>query len=551
MIRSDGCTDDFSEGRSVSGISGNVLSMKKHIRILPLVLTALLYSGLMSACDKDSADAENTVLSAVTEQTIPISTAEKTTSSAQTVSVSSAAPAETSVTTGSREEHTETTTSVSVPETADTSYTEVPAAEQTTAALPDTKAAKTDTSSVTQKTGSRTAAEETTVQSSVMEEQVSGQSESVISQETTGVVSETAAVTYDPYAPFTAKASGLRPYSYDFISEKSLYIYDALITAIEQKKTSVKFSSVMNLTSEDYCAVYQLIYNDECSMFYLDTKMQYAVNSATKNVASANIFYRYSDDEIERMQSVIDGEADRIIAMITPEMSEYDVVKLFYDYLAENVVYDEETENCRDIYGVFADHRAICGGYAKAMEYLCSKVGIEAITITGDADGVPHMWNMVRLGGEWYHVDPTYAVTESKVGPYVRYDYFCVTDDVISRSRTVYEQDYKYPEASSELCNYYVKNGLVADSWADVKQMLTDQVLEAAKEKRLVAEIQCSSKETYDEAAYKLFDRTQAQAIPIMQNALPEAENKYQCENISYSQDPNTYVIKLFLEYTD
>ncbi len=524
--------------------------MKKHIRILPLALTALLYSGLMSACDTNSADTEGTVLSAaVSEQTATVSTTEKTTSAEHTSSASSPEtfPAETSVTTPAQEEYTVTATPFSVQEVTETPDTAVTSAEQTTA-VPTAAATG---SSGTRDNESRSVKKETTVQSSLTEEQVSGQSESVISQETTGTVSETTAVTYDPYAPFAVKESGLRPYSYDFISEKSLYIYDALMTAIEQKKTSVKFSSVMNLTSEDYCAVYQQIYNDECSMFYLDTKMQYAVNSATKNVASANIFYRYSDDEIDRMQSVINSEADRVIAMITPDMSEYDVVKLFYDYLAENVVYDENTENCRDIYGVFADKKAICGGYAKAMEYLCSKVGIEAITITGDADGVPHMWNMVRLGGEWYHIDPTYAVTESKVGPYVRYDYFCVTDEVISRSRTVYEQDYQYPKASSELCNYYVRNGLVADSWEDVKQMLTNQVLEASKEKRLVAEIQCSSKETYDDAVYRLFDRTQAQAIPIMQNVLPEAENKYQCENISYSQDPNTYVIKLFLEYTD
>ena len=358
-------------------------------------------------------------------------------------------------------------------------------------------------------------------------------------------------MTYDPDAPFKAKKADLRPYSYDFIDEKKAYIYDALLTAIDQKKTSVKFSTVMNLTSEDYCAVYQQIYNDECSMFYLDTKMQYAVNSVTRAVASANIFYRYSDSEIENMQKVIDAEADRVIAMITPDMSEYDVVKLFYDYLAENVDYDENTENCRDIYGVFADKKAICGGYAKAMEYLCSKVGIDAITITGDADGVPHMWNMVKLGGEWYHIDPTYAVTESRVGQYVRYDYFCVTDDLISRSRTVYEQDYQYPAAVSDTCNYYVKNGLVADSWSDLKKMLTEQVIEASKEKRLVAEVQCGSKELYDDASYRLFDYRQAQAIPIMQNALVKSENKFQCNNISYSQDPNTYVLKLFLEYTE
>ena len=343
----------------------------------------------------------------------------------------------------------------------------------------------------------------------------------------------------------------IRPYSYDFLNEKYLYIYDALVTAIDQKKTSVKFSTVMNITADDYCAVYQQLYNDENAMFYLDTKMQYAVNSSTQNVASANIFYKYSDSEITRMQSAIDAEVNSLLAKITVGMTDYDIVKLFYDYLAENVVYDEDAANCRDLYGVFVDKRALCGGYAKAFSYLCGKVGIENLTITGDADEVPHMWNMVKLGGEWYHIDPTYAVTESQLGPYVRYDYFGVTDEVISRSRVVYEQDYQYPKATAKTYNYYVKNGLVADSWDDVTAMLTNQIISASKNKELVAQVQCSSKDTYDIAVYRLFDRTQAQAIDLMQGALDLAENKYQCENISYSQDDGTYVIKLFLQYVN
>ena len=362
-------------------------------------------------------------------------------------------------------------------------------------------------------------------------------------------------VNEDIYAQIPGTASFgtddiVRPYSYNFISDKYIYIYDALVTAIDQRKTSVNFSTVMNISAEDYCAVYQQLYNDENAMFYLDTKMQYAVNSATQNVASANIFYKYSDSEIIRMQNAIDAEVNKLLSKITDQMTDYDIVKLFYDYLAENVVYDENAANCRDIYGVFVDKRALCGGYAKAFAYLCGKVGIENLTIIGDADEVPHMWNMVKLGGEWYHIDPTYAVTESQLGPYVRYDYFCVTDEVIAKSRVVYSQDYTYPKATASEYNYYVKNGLVADSWDDVTAMLANQIVAASKEKRLVAQIRCSNKDTYDVAVYRLFDRTQAQAITLMQETLELVPNKYQCDNISYSQDDNTFVIKLFLEYT-
>ncbi|MBQ7981315.1 MAG: hypothetical protein IJ305_06895, partial [Oscillospiraceae bacterium] len=224
----------------------------------------------------------------------------------------------------------------------------------------------------------------------------------------------------------------LRPYSYNQLNEKQQYIYDAVIAAAEKLKTDVPLSTVMDISADDYCEVYQQIYNDEHALFYIDTKMQYAMNTNTKKLASAIIFYKYSDEKIAEMQKEIDAEVKRVLDGITEDMTEYDKVKYFYDYLASSVVYDESTENCRDIYGVFVDKKAICGGYSKAFSYLCDKVGIETVTVTGDADGEAHMWNMVKIDGQWYNIDITYAVTESELGNYVRYDYFCVTDEMLA-----------------------------------------------------------------------------------------------------------------------
>ncbi len=526
--------------------------MKKFYSGLLMILSALV----LSSCGERRADWENTLPTAVTTR----SEYEEDTYTEETT-----APTLPDVTTVARTSRTAATSST--PELATTTETETPAFQtseetesgstvsavpgipkvplseftSTTALRPERNTMFTSTES---SGSSETAPSNSTGLSSANENTSSS------SGNTSQNITETAVVS-DPATPYAAKSTDLRPYSYSSLSEKKVYIYDALITAIEQKKTSVQFSSVIVFNSEDYRDVYQILYNDECSLFYLNTKMQYAVNSVTDQVAEANIFYRYSDEEITRMQNAIDSEVNKVLSGIKPDMSEYDIVKLFYDYLAENVVYDESTENCRDIYGVFVDKKAICSGYAKAFEYLCSKAGIEAITITGDADEVPHMWNMVKIGGEWYHIDPTYAVTDSKVGKYVRYDYFCTTDEVIARSRVVYEQNYKYPAAVSTSCNYYVKNGLIANSWDEVQKMLTDRIIAVSAQKGLVVELQCGNKDTYDLSAYRLFDRSQAQALTIMQDALDKAENKYQCDNISYNCDENTYVLKIFLEYTE
>lgn len=350
----------------------------------------------------------------------------------------------------------------------------------------------------------------------------------------------------------TPAASDLeRPYSYRFLDEDHKYIYDEIIKAAEQYSSSITFDSDKNITSEDYLDVYQIIYDDEPSLFYIDKKMQYAVNSSTKRLASSKIFYKYGSSETYKMQSEIDSEVNKILAMITSDMTDYDKVKLFNDVLASTVVYDETAANCRDIYGVFVDKKAICGGFSKAFSYLCSKAGIETAAVTGDADGQPHMWNKVKIDGKWYNVDVTYAVSNSTEGNYVRYDYFCVPDKMLAESRTVYEQSYKYPEAVSDDCNYFVRNGLVAESWAEARIILRDQLIECSKNKISPVQVKCSDKKIYEETIFNLFDNTSKQALDIYDEAYDSAVNKYNSSVVNFSYDATSMVIKLFPEYDE
>ncbi len=342
-----------------------------------------------------------------------------------------------------------------------------------------------------------------------------------------------------------------RPYSYKFLTDKQRAIYNSVIDAAEKHGKTISFSSDLNVTAEDYQEVYQIIYDDEQALFYIDTKMQYAVNSATKRIANATVFYKYSDSETAKMQREIDAEVDKILAGITPDMTEYDKVKYFHDTLASTVVYDESAHNCRDIYGVFVDKKAICGGYSKAFSYLCGKAGIETATVTGDADGQPHMWNKVKIDGKWYNIDITYAVSNASEGKYVRYDYFCVPDSMLAESRNVYEQTYTYPEAVSDDCGYFLKNGLIAENWEEAREILLNGIIRASKTKEPLAQVKCSNKEVYRDTIYNLFDMTSKQALDIFDEALPQAENKFDCSVVNYNQDSTSLVVKLFIEYTD
>ncbi len=501
--------------------------MKKGKGLI-LIFTAILSALLMSGCGDNEPDWEDTLPVTLSEATVPTvvcETEEETTATTEPTVITTEKTSRTAFSETTPELATTTTEAPTSP-TLPTDISNVPISEYTssTAVDPSTEMKPTTNpfdSSASQ--GSTVVAD--------------GQTENTQLGEQTGIVH-----TGDEI---------LRPYSYNQLNEKQLYIYDAVITAVEQLKTDVALSTVMDISADDYCEVYQQIYNDEHALFYIDTKMQYAMNTNTKKLASAIIFYKYSDEKILEMQKEISAEVEKILAGVTDDMTEYDKVKYFHDYLASTVVYDEDAENCRDIYGVFVDKKAICGGYSKAFSLLCDKVGIETVTVTGDADGEAHMWNMVKIDGQWYNIDVTYAVTESELGSYVRYDYFCVTDEMLAGTRSVYEQIYTYPEATSQDCDYYVKNGLIADSWEDAKAMFGNQIAEVSKGDSFVIQVKCSSKETYDDVIYRLFDTSQKQALRIFEDNLDRAARKYKTDAVNYSQDSTSMVVKLFLDYTE
>lgn len=60
------------------------------------------------------------------------------------------------------------------------------------------------------------------------------------------------------------------------------------------------------------------------------------------------------------------------------------------------------------VYGVMALSEADCDGYADAFYLAASLAGFNVGFQHGQADGGPHMWNLVNWDGQWYHVDVTW-----------------------------------------------------------------------------------------------------------------------------------------------
>ncbi len=289
---------------------------------------------------------------------------------------------------------------------------------------------------------------------------------STLVPETTTTETETTTVETTAVSPITEKTTTsvslskkpslneiTRSYAYNTLSEKEKQVYDIFEGAAVSLSNRAEFKG-MNITKEELQnAVYAFdLYEPVYS--YVSLK-DCVVHSRGGYIDYVEMAYYYDKSTHQKMTEATERAAQDIFAKITPDMSEYDVVKLFHDEIVKKCVYDESAQNRSFAYGALVDGRATCSGYSKAFSYLCNKAGIENTCAFGNAGGEGHMWNMVRLDGEWYELDTTWDDTSSDgFENFIYYGYFLVTTADMS-DRQLFDYNYDKPVATGIKYNYY------------------------------------------------------------------------------------------------
>ncbi|MBQ8555152.1 MAG: leucine-rich repeat protein [Clostridia bacterium] len=132
-------------------------------------------------------------------------------------------------------------------------------------------------------------------------------------------------------------------------------------------------------------------------------------------------------EEDEKDEMTVAGKVNQIIAEeITDDMSGYARALALHDWLIYNANYDY-TYSHYDASGVLLYGTGVCDSYARAYQMLCTAAGIECLYVSGTAGGGAHGWNMIKLDGQWYHVDCTWD--DPNEGGWERHTYFCLTDE--------------------------------------------------------------------------------------------------------------------------
>lgn len=244
-------------------------------------------------------------------------------------------------------------------------------------------------------------------------------------------------------------------YAYSTLTSKQKKLYGLMYEGIKKHSKTIKVSSA-NAEISDIEPAFRAVEGDNPQFFWINGSLQYTYFG--KKAMEIIPGYSRSESEAKKIQKKLDKETDKIIKKALKYDNLFDRVLYLHDVVVDLTTYSASgSYHIREVDGPVLNGIALCEGYSKAFSYLCQSVGIENICIMGTSNGL-HMWNMVKLEGKWYHVDPTFDDPISEK-PILSHDYFCLTDKEILKDHII-DNPFPVPKATATKYNYFNAKGI-------------------------------------------------------------------------------------------
>ncbi|CAM3035561.1 transglutaminase domain-containing protein [Paenibacillus sediminis] len=170
------------------------------------------------------------------------------------------------------------------------------------------------------------------------------------------------------------------------------------IITFKYKGSTDKLKSVLDK------ALQAALESDPYTMYILDRySFQWQGTSMSVNV-TVDLTYR----ETKEQTDYVDSQVKSILKeLIKPGMNDHEKVKVIHDWVVLHLKYDESMDYYTAYEGLKTG-RAVCQGYSLLTYKMLKSAGITNIIVEGQAGGQLHAWNLVLLGGKWYHLDTTW-----------------------------------------------------------------------------------------------------------------------------------------------
>ena len=178
-------------------------------------------------------------------------------------------------------------------------------------------------------------------------------------------------------------------------------------------------------------ATFTQVVNDHPELFYVDRSYRYSASGNRITYLEPVYSAQYTRADV----AVFEARVEEFLAQVVDEeMNNVERLLAIHDALALQCAYNWEVDTTGqaadrgvyNAYGALVEGDAVCQGYALAYQLLVQRQGIGATITTSDE--MNHAWNLVQLGGNWYHVDVTWDDPVPDTPGRDRHTYFLLDD---------------------------------------------------------------------------------------------------------------------------
>ena len=258
---------------------------------------------------------------------------------------------------------------------------------------------------------------------------------------------------------------------YNQLDEEDQVIYQEIRNGLLSSEEQIQLDTD---NANNVHEIFRLVMFDNPELFWV-TGTASATVSRWSDGRAYTVFepkYGHTGEAKEEMQAEIDEAVEAFLASVEPGLSEYELVKVVYEYIISTTEYDLESTDNQNIYSVFANRESVCAGFSKAAQLLLTRLGIFATYIVGDAyvpgvssEPIPHAWNLVQVYGEYYFLDVTWGSPVFQEGSGlahridVLYDYLLLNEEMLFRTHMLGE-GIELPPVTSMQHNFFVMNDM-------------------------------------------------------------------------------------------
>lgn len=300
---------------------------------------------------------------------------------------------------------------------------------------------------------------------------------------------------------------------------------------------------------------------DHPEVFWVANRYTYG---AAGNQFVIQLYSFVGAQDCEKRKQKLNEAVNSILSNIPSGLNEYHLEKYIHNTVVDGCTYASGVKEAEDgweeftVYGALINGSAVCEGYSHSMVMLLNKVGIDCYYVNGYGESNPHMWNVVKIDDNWYHLDATWDDNDNAY-----YHYFNLDDETVTHDHVIsplFEDtdstdsgifNLWLPECNSDSANYFVVESTYIYDFNECRDTVVADLAEAAENKDSEFTIRFDTSIDFNEAMSVMFNGEPYYMFSYIADAneILDTDYKINDENASIIILEQFYSVVVKLEY--